>query len=77
LSEADAALAMEDVLSMPVEYFGFEPLGRRVWELRGSVTAYDAWYIALAEALDAPLATIDRRLASSNGGRCQFVLPPS
>lgn len=76
LSDPEATLAMEDVLTMPVEYFSFEPFGRRVWQLRGSVSAYDAWYLALAEALDAPLATLDRRLVNSNGATCQFLLPP-
>lgn len=44
-----------DLLRLRVELFGYE----RVWSLHGAVTAYDAYYVALAEALDAPLATID------------------
>jgi predicted nucleic acid-binding protein len=39
----------------------------RVWELRNNLTAYDAVYVALAEALDAPLLTRDRRLAGAAG----------
>ena len=39
----------------------------RVWELRHNVTAYDACYLALAEVLDAPLVTCDKRLASVPG----------
>ncbi len=39
----------------------------RIWELRKTVTAYDAVYLALAEALSTPLLTCDRRLASSTG----------
>jgi predicted nucleic acid-binding protein len=39
----------------------------RIWELRNNLTAYDAVYVALAEALDAPLLTRDRRLAAVAG----------
>jgi predicted nucleic acid-binding protein len=42
-------------------------LAPRIWELRHNWTAYDAAYIALAEALDAPLITRDRALASGSG----------
>jgi predicted nucleic acid-binding protein len=41
----------------------------RIWELRENLTAYDAAYVALAEALDAPLITIDARLAQAPGIR--------
>jgi len=40
------------------------------------VTCYDGWYVAIAELLDAPLATLDGRLANSPGPRCRFLLPP-
>ena len=39
----------------------------RLWELRESITAYDATYVALAEALDSPLITCDSKLARSHG----------
>lgn len=45
------------------------PLLGRVWELRHSVGAYDALYVALAETLDAPLLTADSRLATAHGHR--------
>jgi predicted nucleic acid-binding protein len=44
--------------------------------LRFNVSSYDAWYIALAEQLDAPLATLDHRLSAADGPRCRFLLPP-
>ena len=47
------------------------PLLGRVWELRHSVGAYDALYVALAEALDAPLLTADGRLATAHGHRAE------
>jgi predicted nucleic acid-binding protein len=44
----------------------------RVWELRHNLTAYDAVYVALAEALDAPLVTRDARLAAAPGHRARI-----
>ncbi|GAB4198893.1 MAG: hypothetical protein OHK0013_08590 [Sandaracinaceae bacterium] len=43
-----------------------------MWALRASLTAYDACYVALAEALSCPLATLDTRLARASGPRCRF-----
>lgn len=76
VSEATAALAHADLLSLTVELFPYEPLGARIWELRSNTTAYDAWYVALAEALRAPLGTLDRRLSRTAGPRCKFRIPP-
>jgi predicted nucleic acid-binding protein len=70
-----ASLAHRDLLGLRVELFPYEPFALRVWELRSNATAYDAWYVALAEALSAPLATLDRRLARSPGVLCAFLLP--
>jgi predicted nucleic acid-binding protein len=76
LSQDSAALAHGDLLALPVEYFPYEIVGPRVWELRGSVTAYDAFYVAVAELISAPLATLDRKLAQAPGPRCKFRMPP-
>ena len=57
--------------------FPYEPFADRVGQLRETVTGYDAWYIALAEALDAPLATLDLRLSRASGPTCQFYMPGS
>jgi predicted nucleic acid-binding protein len=46
----------------------------RIWELRNNLTAYDAAYVALAEALEKPLLTRDRRLATAAGHRAQIEL---
>ena len=75
LGEREAALAHEDLLDLDLELFPYAPFASRVWDLRRTVTAYDAWYVALAESLDAPLATLDRRLARANGPRCRFLTP--
>jgi predicted nucleic acid-binding protein len=70
-----AALAHADLLSLRVELFSYEPFATRVWQLRENVTAYDGWYVALAESLDAKLATLDLRLTKATGPRCAFVTP--
>ena len=75
LSADSAALAHSDLLALRMELFPYGPFAARVWELRGDLTSYDAWYVALAEALNARLATLDVRLSRSPGPRCLFVTP--
>ena len=66
--------AMADLADMPIRRYPHEVLLPRVWDLRHNVTAYDAVYVALAEALDAPLVTRDRRLAGSAGHGVEIEL---
>ena len=47
----------------------------RVWELRGNLTVYDAWYVALAESLRTDLVTADQELRHAAGPRCLIRLP--
>jgi predicted nucleic acid-binding protein len=77
ISTAEANAAHEDLMQLKLELFGFDEFGERVWELRHAVTSYDAWYIALAEALALPLATLDERLAKAPGTNCEFLTPRS
>ncbi|MEO7269199.1 MAG: type II toxin-antitoxin system VapC family toxin [Knoellia sp.] len=70
LGQRRAALAMEDLGELPLLRAAHEPLLARCWELRESLTPYDAVYVALAEAWGAPLLTGDRRLARAHGPRC-------
>ena len=76
ISEDTGALAHADLLELRVELFPYEALAARVWELRHNVTAYDACYVALAEQLEAPLVTLDRKLSQARGPRCTFRLSP-
>lgn len=76
LSPDAASLAYADLLDLRVELYPFAPVAAQVWEMRANVRSYDGWYVALAELLGAPLATLDRRLANSPGLRCQFRTPP-
>jgi predicted nucleic acid-binding protein len=64
---AHAAEATDDLRALDVVRYAHEPLLGRVWALRDTLTAYDGVYVALAEVLDAPLLTLDRRLAGSTG----------
>jgi len=48
-----------------------------VRELRSDVTAYDPWYVAVAETLGAPLAPLDARMGRAAGVRCEIALPPA
>ncbi len=73
ISAAEAALADAALLRAPIRLHAYSSLADRVWELRHSVSAYDAAYVALAEALDAPLVTLDRRLMRAHGPRCAFL----
>ncbi len=75
LSEDTAALAHADLLALPIELFPYEPFAARVWELRKNITAYDAWFVALAEGLEGPLATLDKKLSRASGPRCKFRTP--
>ncbi len=59
--------ALDDLSDLPINRYGHESLVARIWALRHNMTAYDATYVALAEALDAPLITRDRRLAGAPG----------
>ena len=73
---ADAAsLAHADLLLLRVELFPSWPFADRIWALRANVTCYDAWYVALAEYLGCPLATLDGRLARAPGLKCAIRLP--
>ena len=76
ISPRKATNAHRNLLRFDLELFPFAPFAGRVWELRGTVTSYDAWYVAVAEALDCPLLTLDRRLARAPGPRCPIITPP-
>ncbi|MEZ5095665.1 MAG: type II toxin-antitoxin system VapC family toxin [Nocardioides sp.] len=65
LTPPRASDALTDYLRLPIVRYPAEPLLPRVWELRGRFTAYDATFVALAQALDCRLVTCDRRLRAT------------
>jgi predicted nucleic acid-binding protein len=78
LDTARAAQAIGDLADFSVVYYPHEPLLPNVWALRRNLTAYDATYVALAVALDAPLVTFDARLANApgHGARIELLVVP-
>jgi predicted nucleic acid-binding protein len=72
-----ASLSHEDLLALTIDLVPYAGIAGRTWQLRGNVSAYDATYVAIAEELGAPLATLDRRLAAAPGPACEFLTPPS
>ena len=75
LSSAAAAAAHSSLMDLELTLFGYAPFADRIWELTTNLSAYDAWYVAVAEAVEAPLATLDQRLTRASGPRCSFRLP--
>ena len=59
--------ALADLGDVPLIRYPHDFLIPRIWELRATLTAYDATYVALAELLDAPLLTCDGKIASAPG----------
>lgn len=76
ISADQAAQAHADLLDLPVSLFPYEAVAHRMWQLKDNLTSYDASYVALAEALDAPLITLDRRLSTAPGISCVVEVPP-
>ena len=75
LSKIEAAFANASLIRLEVELFPFTPFAERVWELRENLTCYDAWYVAMAESFDCPLATLDLKLSRASGPACEIVTP--
>jgi predicted nucleic acid-binding protein len=65
ITAARARVALRDLTDVPLARYRHDLFLLRVWDLRDNLTSYDAAYVALAEALGAPLVTCDRKLASA------------
>jgi predicted nucleic acid-binding protein len=74
LSEARGELALERLYNTKLVRYPHTSLMKRIWNLRDNLTAYDAAYVALAEALDAPLITSDAKLSRAPGIRATVEL---
>jgi predicted nucleic acid-binding protein len=66
--------ALDDHSALLIERSGHQDFLPRIWQLRDSLTAYDAAYVSLAEALDFPVLTCDGKLARSHGHHAKIEL---
>jgi predicted nucleic acid-binding protein len=69
-----AEQALDDLANLLIERHEHQTLIPRIWQLRDSLSAYDGAYVALAEALAAPLLTCDAKLAGTHGHRARIEL---
>ncbi len=74
ITAARAEQALQDLSDLLIERHGHQTLIPRIWQLRDSLSAYDGVYVALAEALAAPLLTCDAKLAGAHGHRATIEL---
>lgn len=74
VEEERCRLALEDLAEFPLRRYPHDVLVPRIWQLRNNLTAYDAVYVALAEALEAQLLTRDQRLAAAAGHHARIAL---
>ncbi|MBV1705033.1 MAG: type II toxin-antitoxin system VapC family toxin [Hyphomicrobiales bacterium] len=67
--------ALDDFAELPLRRHEHTDLLARAWSMRANLSAYDAIYVALAEAIDATLLTCDKRLAAAAAGRLEIWTP--
>lgn len=77
VSDGEATLAHEDLHALALELWPYSLFAKRIWQLRGSVTVYDAAYVAVAERLGADLVTLDGRLGRASGPTCPVLTLPA
>ncbi len=75
ISHIEANGARRDLLRLDIELVSLPPFADRAWELGQTLPGGSAWYVALAEAFECPLATLDRGLGLAEGPTCRFVVP--
>ena len=74
ISDTRGRESLDVLVRLPITRYRHEPLLDRMWQLPANLTAYDAAYVAIAEALDATLVTRDRKLASATAHRAHIQL---
>ncbi len=74
LSETRAQAAFDALRTLSLRHYAHTKLLNRIWALRHNLSAYDAAYVALAESLDAPLVTLDERIARAPGHKARVEL---
>lgn len=74
IGEERAKASLRALTAMPIVRYEHHPFQARIWQLCHNLTAYDAVYVALAEALKVPFLTLDRRIAGAPGLTCEIDL---
>ncbi|BBX73809.1 type II toxin-antitoxin system VapC family toxin [Mycobacterium shinjukuense] len=75
ISADQAAQAHVDLVDLAIDLWPYDVLSTRAWQLRATLSSYDAAYVALAEMLAAPLVTLDRRIRRAPGITCSVSVP--
>lgn len=74
IRSSDVLRLFDDLSDLDIEFYDHSLVTRRVWALRGNLTAYDATYVALSEILACPLLTTDAKLAAAPGNKAVVEL---
>lgn len=74
ITDLRGSAALGLLAAFPLQRHSHRVFLPRIWELRANVTAYDATYLALGEALGATVITRDRKLATAPGHRARIEL---
>lgn len=74
VAERQGSPLIRQIMDLHIDTYPIEGFIPRIWALRANLTVYDAWYVALAEALEIPLVTTDHRLARAPGINCDVEL---
>ena len=75
ITPARGEAMLELLAEAPIRRVPLAPLLPRIWALRQNLTSYDAAYVALAEALPAPLLTFDQKIQTAPGHQATVVVP--
>jgi len=76
VSADQAAQAHSDLLDLAIEHWPYELVANRIWELRRNLTVYEASYVAVAEATQSTLVTLDHAIDRAPGLQCAVATPP-
>jgi len=74
VAERQGSPLIRQIMDLHIDTYPSEGFMPRIWAMRANLTVYDAWYVALAEALGAALVTTDHRLANAPGIICDVEL---
>ena len=74
LTDIRAEQAFKDFELLRIDFYDMDPLVSRAWQLRQNITYYDASYVTLAEFLNVPLLTRDKKLGAAPGHKAEIIV---